>query len=84
MRDPYSNGIIVKFSDKEDILVPNIQLPYAERFTTYQVQVDDTLYSIAHKFYGDTRKWLDIAEYNDIDDPVIIPQGTILNIPVWN
>ncbi len=83
MKDIYYSGIIIDFEDKSSILVPNITLEYAPYFTTYQVQKDDTLFSIAIKFYRNTHYWVQIAEYNNLEDPVIIPENTILNIPLW-
>ena len=46
----------------------------------YTVKEKDTLPNIAHKFYGDHRLWLVIAEANGGILEVLI-EGIVLNIP---
>lgn len=41
----------------------------------------DSLQSIAHVEYEDVRMWKILAEHNNIDDPLNIPVGTIIEIP---
>ncbi len=47
----------------------------------YTVQKGDTLYGIARKFYGDQRRYKDIAKLNGIADPNLIYVGQVLKIP---
>ncbi len=47
----------------------------------YNVRLGDTLQAIAAKQYGDPTLWRVIAEANDIDDPRILPPGSVLTIP---
>lgn len=41
----------------------------------------DTLQSVAHKAYGDAALWREIAEANDIDDPMRLRPGARLLVP---
>ncbi len=58
--------------------VPNVQLP-----TTYTIEKDDTLQSIAKKFYNSHGKWTKIYDANrdKIPDPNRIKAGTVIAIP---
>ena len=49
--------------------------------TVYTVQKGDTLYAIARKFYGDQRRYRDIAKANNLADPNRIYVGQVLKIP---
>lgn len=51
------------------------------QLATYQVEVGDTLWEIAQRFYGDGTKWRLIANANGIDDPRRLQVGTVLIIP---
>ena len=48
---------------------------------THQVQVGETLDRIAAKYFGDSTKWREIAELNDIADPLDVQIGRLLSIP---
>lgn len=48
---------------------------------TYVVKRGDTLAKIAVKFYGDSKRWKDIAKLNDIRDPKAIKVGQRLRLP---
>jgi nucleoid-associated protein YgaU len=50
---------------------------------TYTVQKNDSLWKIADKFYGDGRKWKDIADANKdvLPDPSKLKPGITLSIP---
>ena len=41
----------------------------------------DTLWDLAQVYYGDSRKWAEIALVNNITDPKTVPVGTVLTIP---
>jgi nucleoid-associated protein YgaU len=50
--------------------------------STYQVKQGDTLEGIAYTQYGDASKWWEIADANDIFNPLFdLTVGTLLNIP---
>ena len=41
----------------------------------------DSLWSIAHREYGDVAQWRRIASENDIEDPLLLASGTELRLP---
>ncbi|MGB3256777.1 MAG: peptidase M23 [Ornithinimicrobium sp.] len=41
----------------------------------------DSLASIAYAEYGDPTLWRDVASFNDIDDPLRLPRGSVLLLP---
>lgn len=47
----------------------------------YTVKEDDTLFSIALKFYGDRNQWKEIADINNIRDPRKLKVGTKIKLP---
>lgn len=49
---------------------------------THVVIEGETLQSIAHKYYGDSGRWGDIASINEIIDPFDITSGMNLIIPL--
>jgi len=59
---------------------PNYSTP-AGGGGTYTVQRKDTLWSIAMRFYGDGKRWREIAQANGISDPSRLPVGATLVIP---
>ncbi len=48
---------------------------------TRRVGAGDTLASIAFAEYDDAALWRALADANDIDDPLRVPEGTVLSIP---
>jgi len=48
---------------------------------THLVVAGDTLPSVAYRAYGDAGAWREIAELNDIDDPLRLRPGSRLLIP---
>lgn len=57
------------------------ELNSADVQKTHTVRLGDTLQAIAARCYGDVRRWRDIAEANDIDDPRVLTPGVVLTIP---
>ncbi|MCC7408689.1 MAG: LysM peptidoglycan-binding domain-containing protein [Phycisphaeraceae bacterium] len=56
--------------------------PSAPAGNTYTVQKGDTLWSISRRFYGDPKRWTEIAAANGIDQNTkIIKVGQVLTIP---
>lgn len=41
----------------------------------------DSLASVAWTEYGDPAQWRRLAEYNEVDDPLRLPTGTVLLVP---
>ena len=50
----------------------------------HEVDAGDTLWKIAKKFYNDGSKYTKIAEANNIKNPNLIREGTVLTIPALN
>ncbi|WP_026425197.1 LysM peptidoglycan-binding domain-containing protein [Actinokineospora inagensis] len=48
---------------------------------THTIVAGETLQSVAYRAYGDPNFWRDIAELNDIDDPMTVRPGTRLRVP---
>jgi nucleoid-associated protein YgaU len=53
----------------------------ADHRTVISVQLGDTLPIISHRAYGDPRRWRDIADANQLEDPDTLVPGTQLVIP---
>jgi hypothetical protein len=53
-----------------------------QRVRSHVVGAGDTLPSIAYAHYGDATRWRAIAEHNGIDDPLRLPRGRALSIPM--
>jgi hypothetical protein len=52
------------------------------RLHIHVVLEGDSLQSIAYRYYGDPTRWPDIAEHNEIDDPLRVPRGASLAVPL--
>ena len=79
-----TNSIIIRFSDNTQIIEDQslkIKPMKDPDEYLYTVKDGDTLFSLAQEFYLDTSQWFNIAEYNDIGDPIELVTGTILKIP---
>lgn len=83
----YSNGIVYKaFDPRKD----NYQLTVMRRFPTdqasfyyYTWRERDRVENVAATLLGDANLWWRIMDYNpEISDPVNIPVGTPLRIPI--
>lgn len=48
---------------------------------THVVQRGETLNLIAHRAYGDSALWREVAEANGLDNPLAVEAGTILTLP---
>ena len=57
---------------------PEPEVPAAR---TYTVQSGDTLWAIAEQFYGDGKRYPEIAGASGIDNPDLIQPGQLLTIP---
>ena len=67
-----------------NIKTEGVQTP--EREIAYTVKQGDTLWSIAQAYYGDGRRWLEIAQYSKnkgkiLENGSVVP-GTVIYIPI--
>lgn len=53
-----------------------------ERVRAHHVRSGDTLQSIAYEHLGDPTRWREIADYNDIVDPLRLTLGRSLQVPL--
>jgi nucleoid-associated protein YgaU len=61
--------------------IAELKLESADHTKTRVVERGDTLPSIAFNAYGDAEDWRTIAEFNQIDDPLFLQTGVVLEIP---
>lgn len=67
-----------------DVLATTPQNPTTRStagLSAHTVRDGDSLQSIAYRAYGDATRWRKIAEANDIDDPLSVRSGRVLNVP---
>ena len=68
----------------DKLLLPNAPKPSELgqlTSTTYTVQKDDSLWSIAVRAYGDGYQWVKIAKANNLANPDLIFSGNVLTLP---
>lgn len=53
-----------------------------QRIRSHVVVAGDSLQSIAYRHLGDPTRWREIATFNRIDDPLRLPSGARLSIPL--
>ena len=58
-----------------------VETPAPAPARTYTLCKGDTLWSVALKFYGNGKRWKEIAQANNIDNPAKLRVGQVLNIP---
>jgi nucleoid-associated protein YgaU len=67
--------------DSSPIQRNEVQDTHNEKTESVLISPGDTLYSICEQYYGDGNYYVDLAAYNNISNPDIIPIGIRLNIP---
>ena len=70
--DQYSSPIIKYPTDEELNLIP---------FLEHTWVTGDRLYKLSQKYYGNTKDWWIILNFNKIGSEVSIKQGDIIKIP---
>jgi nucleoid-associated protein YgaU len=67
-----------------DYVQPRTSAPLDESSNiTYLVAPGDSLYEIAHRIYGNSREWMNIAQVNSLSAPYLIYPGDELQIPAF-
>ena len=83
--DLYSNGITINYKEG-DTSLQRKTIVHREDLEdkSYIIRQDDTLSSIANKFYNEPLYWYIIADVNNIDNPFILETGKSIIIPNIN
>lgn len=82
--DPFLSGSVVELSDTEKVLVPRLNFNNITKTRPYVVGEEDTIQDIAaREFGGNVSVWYTIFEINDFEDPLELPIGEIIKLPVW-
>jgi nucleoid-associated protein YgaU len=79
---PYNKGTSVTLSPTESLLIPNFSMEEGTNVKRHFVSPDDTIFSIAHKYYQDSTQYIRICEFNKILDPFNLEVNTYLSIPL--
>lgn len=68
------------------LIVASLALPVNANAQTnfYEFGKGDTLWRIASEYYGDGNYWSYLAAYNNIEDPKLVRDGTMIVIPELN
>ena len=80
---PLRATLTVQLREYKSLMQQIVQIGYEspDHTRTHQVQRGETLSFIANKVFDDPRQWRAIASHNQLDDPLEIPVGTVLEIP---
>lgn len=83
--DLYSNGITINYQEG-DTSLQRKTIVHKEDLEdkSYIIRQDDTLSSIANKFYNEPLYWYIIADVNNIDNLFILETGKSIIIPNIN
>lgn len=79
----YDNGLIITFEDNTSILEQPEEQRVISSYIRHTIKQGDTLFSISRKYYQNTSRWYDIANVNDLIDPIVLTVGDILIIPFY-
>lgn len=80
---PVRATLTVSFKEyiEVDVLVRENPTESADHRKTFVVRAGDRISDIAHREYGDARKWRPIADANRLEDPLQLTPGRVLIIP---
>lgn len=82
--DPFLSGAVIELTGGERLLVPIIPRVDTVKVRPYVVQEEDTLLSISsNEFNGNYSVWYYIYLINNLEDPLDLPVGEVINLPVW-
>ena len=66
----------------KDKLTTRKEIDQVKRYIVHTVQPDESISTLAQKYYGDYRKFHLIAEYNELEDATKVSVGQEIKIPV--
>ncbi len=67
---------------KEKLTTARKEIEHVKRYIMHTLQADETISSLAERYYGDYRKFHLIAEYNELEDATKVKVGQEIKIPV--
>jgi len=67
---------------KDKLTATKKEIEQVSRYIIHILQPDETISTLADKYYGDYRKFHLIAEYNELDDATKVTVGQEIKIPV--
>jgi tetratricopeptide (TPR) repeat protein len=67
---------------KEKLTATSKDLGKVKRYIVHTVQADESISTLAERYYGDYRKFHFIAEYNELEDATQVRVGQEIKIPV--
>lgn len=67
---------------KAQLTATSKDLGQVKRYIVHTVQTDETISTLAARYYGDYRKFHFIAEYNELEDATQVRVGQDIKIPV--
>jgi tetratricopeptide (TPR) repeat protein len=67
---------------KEKLTAAKKEIEHVKRYITHTLQADETIATLAERYYGDYRKFHLIAEYNELEDATKVKVGQEIKIPV--
>ena len=82
---PIRAKCVMEFMERShplDLLPPQNPSSRTDARRTHRVVAGDRLDNIAHNEFADPRRWRNIAEANNIDDPFTLRDGNLLSIPI--
>ncbi len=67
---------------KDILTTTRKELEQVKRYIVHTIQGDETISTLAERYYGDYRKFHLIAEYNELEDATKVSVGQEIKIPV--
>ncbi len=67
---------------KAKLTITSKDLGQVKRYVVHTVQADESISTLAERYYGDYRKFHFIAEYNELEDATKVTVGQEIKIPV--
>lgn len=67
---------------KAKLKITSKDLGQVKRYIVHTVQADESISTLAERYYGDYRKFHFIAEYNELEDATKVKVGQNIKIPV--
>jgi tetratricopeptide (TPR) repeat protein len=67
---------------KDKLTAARQEIKDVKRYIVHTLQADETISTLAERYYGDYRKFHVIAEYNELEDATKVTVGQEIKIPV--